>query len=450
MPPIDAAATEALARRLEASDLRGLWIIFHDYSARASAKWVPREDVPDALRVGGIFAKAQVDFTFDDQMASGARYTADTGDFFAVPDPGTFVPVPYLPGMGRVLTYLCMEEGDLWDGCPRGRLDAQVAALSERGLSVRAAFEPELTLYRQADNEEYQPADPHAMYSVDRISSHHTLLQRIVDTLGDQGVRVVQIGGEWGAGQVEINLAHQPPLKAADDLLTFRETVKALSRDAGLLASFMPKPFADAAGNGLHIHLSLWDATGEENRSEGDQLLGLSPELTHFMAGVLEHARAICGVGAPTVNSYKRLLPGSWAPAHIAYGGGNRSVLVRVPGTTRRRIEFRAGDHTSNPYLFLAALIAAGLDGIDRGLDPGPPAEGDIGHLGAGELARQGLAFLPRTAAEALDAVESDGVVMAALGPVCGPGLLRVKRDELARYDTYVGEWERAMFFERA
>ena len=122
---------------------------------------------------------------------------------------------------------------------------------------------------------------------------------------------------------------------------------------------------------------------------------------------------------------------------------------MRVPGSSRRRIEFRAGDHTGNPYLALAALLAAGIDGLDRRLDPGPPAEGDLGHLAPDELARQGVRLLPRSAGEALDAVEADEVVMRALGPVCGPELLRVKRYELARYDRHVGEWERAVYFER-
>jgi glutamine synthetase len=167
------------------------------------------------------------------------------------------------------------------------------------------------------------------------------------------------------------------------------------------------------------------------------------------MAGVLAHAQAICGVAAPTVNSYKRLLPGSWAPAHIAYGTENRAVLVRVPGTSRRRIEFRAGDHTSNPHLVLAALLAAGTDGLDRRLDPGEPVQGDIGHIEQKELDRRGVRLLPRTATEALDCVEADEVVMQALGPVCGAELLRVKRYELERYNRQVSEWERDVYFER-
>jgi glutamine synthetase len=312
------------------------------------------------------------------------------------------------------------------------------------------AFEPEFALYRRVGEGAYEPADRYAMYSVDRIDAHHELLARIEEALAAQGVRVVQLGSEYGAGQVEINLAHAAPRKAADDLVTFRETVKALAREAGLVASFMPKPFADAAGSGVHVHLSLWDREGRADRSAGEGPLGLSEELGRFMAGVLAHAPALCGVAAPTPNSYKRLLPASWAPAHVGYAAGNRAALVRVPGASRRRIEFRAGDHTGNPYLALATLIAAGLDGLDRQLDPGPPVKGDLGHLSAEELARQGIRMLPRSAGEALDAVEADEVVMRALGPVCGPELLRVKRHELDRHDRQVSEWERGVYFERA
>ena len=449
MRTVDESEMIELERRLAADGIDGLWIVFHDYSSRACAKWIPRSELHDAIRSGGVFAKANLNFTIDDQQAPEPRFAADSGDFFAVPDPSTYAPVPYRNGIGRVLSYLQLEDGTLWDGCPRGRLVRALDALAERGFSAQVAFEPELSLFRRDDDGRYTPADAFAMYSVDRIDANAGLMSRVQQALDAQGVRVIQIGSEYGPGQVELNLHHEHPMKAADDLVTFRETVKALARDAGLVASFMPKPSETLAGSGVHVHLSLWDRDGAESRSEGDGPLGLSREMARFMAGVLAHAPAICGVGAPTVNSYKRLLPGSWAPAHIAYGTENRATLVRVPGSSRRRIEFRAGDHTGNPYLLLAALIAAGIDGLDRELDPGKPVSGDIGHISQRELNERGIGLLPRSAHEALDAVESDAVVMRALGDVCGPELLRIKRYELQRYDTQVSEWERAVYFER-
>jgi glutamine synthetase len=449
MAVVDEGALRELEKQIEADNLDGLWIVFHDYSARACAKWVPRASVPSALRRGGVFARANLNFTIDDHQVDHPHFAADSGDMFAVPDPDTYSPLPYRPGIGRVLSHLCTEDGELWEGCPRGRLQRALDQLAERGFSAQAAFEPEFTLYTKQPDGGHKPVDRFAMYSVDRIDANADLLGRIDAALTAQGIRVIQMGTEYGAGQLEINLHHASPMKAADDLVTFRETTKAIARDAGIVASFMPKPFADAAGNGVHVHLSLWDANGNDDKSEGDGPLGLSRELAQFMAGVLAHAPALCGVSAPTVNSYKRLLPGSWAPGHIAWGSGNRAVLVRVPGSSRRRIEFRAGDHTANPYLFLASLIAAGIDGLDRQLDPGEPVEGDIGPMSIADVKRMGGRFLPRTASEALDAIEANATVMDALGPICGPELLRIKRHELSRYDTHVSEWEREVYLER-
>lgn len=438
----------ALAERIEHDDLRGLWIVWHDYTARANGRWFPGASIPGALANGTLFCHANLNFMIDDWQVPHPRFGADAGDFVAMPDPGTYAPLPYHPGIGRVLSYLRTEAGEPWEGCPRTRLRDMLDVLAQRGFSARAAFEPEFTLFRKTDDG-YAPVDAFTMYSVDRMEAEHDLLDEIETNLTQQGVRVVGMGGEYGAGQLEINLHHEYPVKAADDLLTFRETVKALARRRGLVASFMPKPYEHSAGNGVHVHLSLWDREGGESRSAGDGPLGLSPEMAQFIAGVLAHAPALCGVSAPTINSYKRLLPGSWAPAHIGYSAGNRAALVRVPGASRPRMEFRAGDHTAHPHLALATLIAAGIDGLDRHLDPGPPATGDLGHIADAALAEQGVRLLPRTAHEALDAIEADPVVMAALGPICGPELLRVRREELARYDRHVSDWERTVYLER-
>ncbi len=449
MSPISDADLDRFEGHLESWDCSNLWIIFHDYSARSCAKWIPQSTIRNAVRRGGIFARANLNFTIDDNQVPDPRFGADSGDFFAIPDPDTLVPVPYRPGLARVHSWMRTESGEPWEGCPRTQLAAQLDRLAEHGLSARVAFEPEFSLYHAGPDGSLIPADQHAMYSVDRVSDDFDLLARIEQALVAQNVEVIQIGSEYGKGQVEINIDHSTPIKAADDLLIMRDTVRAIARDAGLVATFMPKVDAAAAGNGLHVHLSLWDADGEEDRSTGDGPLGLSAEMSHFIGGVLAHAPAICGVAAPTVNSYKRLQPASWAPAHISYGEGNRSALVRIPGSSRRRLEFRSGDNTSNPYLLLTALIGAGLDGLDNQLDPGQPAGEDLGHASQQELDAEGIRFLPRSAGEALDAIEHDETVMAALGPVCGPELLRVKRYELARYEVEVTDWERNVYMER-
>lgn len=445
----DVAALRSLARRVDAADYEGLWIVFHDYNARACAKWIPPAAFHSAIVSGGVFARANLNFTIDDHQVGEPRFGADTGDFMAVPDPETLTSIPWRPGLGQVYSYLHTDGGELWEGCPRGRLNAMVQQLADRGFSAQVAFEPEFSLFRETAGGELEPADRAMMYSTGRINDNASLLQSIERALAEQDVEVIQIGSEYGAGQVEINLKHTSPLAAADATLKLRDAAKALASEAGLQAVFMPKPHEEMAGNGLHVHLSLQNVAGDEDRSTGDGPAGLSDEMLHFLGGVLAHARALTGVGAPTVNSYRRLQPASWAPAHAAWAESNRAALVRIPGKARRHIEFRAADHTCNPYLFLTALLAAGIDGLDRELDPGNPASGDLGHLSQAELQEQGVAMLPRSAGEALDAVEQDEVVMDALGPVCGPELLRVKREELARIDRHVSELERSIYLPR-
>ena len=181
----------------------------------------------------------------------------------------------------------------------------------------------------------------------------------------------------------------------------------------------------------MHTHLSLADLDGE-SVMEGvdDHPSGLSSAGRSFLAGLLRHAPALAGIGAPTVNSYKRLLPGSWAPAHAGYAIGNRSTFVRIPGGARRRIEVRSGDNTSNPYLYLTALLAAGIEGLRDHADLGAPGEGDFGHMSVEESSAQGVALLPRSAKDGLAAVEADPLMREALGPVIFPEWLKVKRSE--------------------
>jgi glutamine synthetase len=182
--------------------------------------------------------------------------------------------------------------------------------------------------------------------------------------------------------------------------------------------------------------------------SEEDDI-SLSQVGTWFMGGLLAHAPALTAVGSPTVNSYKRLLPGSWAPANIYWGGGNRSGVIRIPGVgSRRRIEYRSPDNTAQPFLLMSALLAAGLDGIMRQIDPGPEFNADVGHMTAAEMTERHVQFLPRTLADALDALEQDELVCAALGPEILKHFLAVKRGELETYNTLVHDWERSTYLE--
>ena len=437
---------EGLLARLDDEGITRLWIVYADYSSVTHAKVVPPARFADAVAHGIGFANANMEFNILDHQVPSPELAANTGDFRAVPDAPTFAPLPYAPGHARVASFLYNPDGTRWDGCPRSVLERVVSRYTERGLHLRAAFEPECMLFTRSDAG-LAPADMSRMFSVDGLDTHLELIDELMETLDDMGIVLEQAGAEYGPGQFEINLKHAEPMRAADDLLTLKDTFRALARRTGLIVSFMPKTFSHLPGSGLHVHMGV-ERAGGQNALGGDGTERLSSEGRSFVAGLLAHAPALCGVGAPTVNSYKRLLPGSWSPAHVAYGSGNRAALVRIPDGEGLHVEFRAGDNTSNPHLLLAGLLAAGLDGMERGLDPGKPVHADIGHWTDQDVAQEELRFLPRTAREALDAVEADALIMETLGPVIGPAFLRVKRSELEAYDLEVTEWERTAYLE--
>lgn len=424
-----------------------LWVAYSDYNGRTQGKSIPRTRFESALRKGITFAKANLGHNMLNSGAPDTIFDAESADFFAVPDPAAYAPYPLAPATGHVYCWMRQEGGDPWEGDPRSVLQRQVDALAAMGFAVEAAFEPEGYLFQIGADGEPLPFQPRGMFSLDGLETHAELLHRIGEALEAMGVGVEQVATEYGPGQFEINVHHANPVKAADDVTTVRDVTHALARRAGLVASFMPKPFEGEGGSGMHVHLSLWSldgadaTTGDDGHPSGFSLTGRA-----FLAGLLQHAPALTGVGSPTVNSYKRLLPGSWAPAHAAYAVGNRSSFIRIPGGARRRIEVRSGDNTANPYLFLAALLAAGRSGIEGGADPGLPAQGDLGHLTIEEADAHGIAMLPRTAPTALDAVERDPLMRETFGPVIFSEWLKVKRSEIALYDRVISPWERKAY----
>jgi glutamine synthetase len=442
--------TEQVLSALRQDGVQHLWVIYHDYGGRSCAKAIPRERFASVLEHGVVFARANLDFNLRDDMVPEAAFPAHTGDVLAIPDPRSYAVVPYRPATARLHAFLRADDGAPWEGCPRTRLLDIVAEYARQGLRVKVGFEPEFTLFVPTGDGEYRTADDDGMFTVAGLDRHYELWERVITCLHAMGVEVEQLGKEYGPGQYEATTRYDEPLQAVDGYLTFKEVIRALAREAGWVASFMPKPYADLPGCGLHLHLSLWDAAGARDLSVGeteDQVL--SPLGRHFLAGLLDHAGALAGAGSPTVNSYKRLLPGSWSPAHVCWGVGNRAALVRIPGMGRRRhLEFRSGDCSANPYIFLTAVLAAGLDGIGRRIEPPEPVHEDVGHLSDQEAAARRLPLLPRSLAAALAALEADAVVTRSLGPVIAPEFLKVKRSELAAYDLHVHPWERQVYLE--
>ena len=434
-----------------------LWLVYHDYSGLGRAKAVTRDRLADAVEHGVTWARANWNIAINDHLIPEPGFAADSGDFIARPDPATLVPVPYRERVAQALSILADETGQPWDGDPRGRLRAQVVALAERGFEAQVAFETEFLLARPIADDAWTPADRGRMFTVDELEARWTWSVRMLDALAVMGIPLHQFAKEYGMGQYELSLLPADPVTAVDRFVLARQAIKALARDDGMVATFMPKPFADLPGNGLHVHISLWLPGQIDATADPADDAGLSEVGRAAVAGLLAHGRAQAALGSPTANSYKRLLPGSWAPAHVCWAEGNRAALVRIPGRgAARRLEYRSGDASASPYLHLAGLLAAIVDGIARRQTPPPPVAGDIGHLTDEEAAAKGATRLPQSLGEALDALEEDEVLRTMLGPTIDEHYRAVKRYELACADeagagapgTEVTEWERRTYLE--
>lgn len=455
-PRSGAAATTA---RLAALDATALWVVYHDYAGLGRAKAVPQGRFADVAEDGVTFAMANWDLAVTDEQVPHPVFGADSGDFRAVPDSATIVAIPGRPGVAQAFARLTDDRGLPWAGDPRAVLSAQVARLLAAGVAVRVAFEAEFVLVPTSGPEALL-RDSGRMFAVEGLDARWDLGGRILADLASAGIAVHQLAKEYGPGQFEISLLPADALTAADRFLLARQLIRAAARDAGLTASFMPKPFAALPGNGLHVHLGLSRADDPAvdlvaDPADPDRL---APTAGPAIAGLLTHARAQAALAAPTANSYKRLLPGSWAPAHVCWAIGNRSALVRVPGRgAGRHLEYRAGDAAMNPYLHVAGLLAAVRDGVERGLALPPEAQVDVGHLTDEEAAARGFPRLPARLDEALDAFAGDEVLQAAVGPIVAAHYDAVKRFEwdlyleqsgLAPDATDVSDWERRTWFE--
>ena len=363
------------------------------------------------------------------------------GEIRLVPDPQTFTVVPYAPHAAAMTSDMRTLEGAPWEACPRAFLKRQIAACGAAGFSVRAAFECEFSLAVKQPGGAFAPLDESLCFSTVGMATAAPVMDDIVAALEAQRIPVEQYYPELGHGQQELSIGHAPALEAADRQVFYRETVRAVAHRHGLWASLAPKPFVDQAGNGAHIHWSLWDAAGRRSRMYDPRgRYGVSALGYHFIAGVLEHLPALLALTCPSVNSYRRLQPHFWSSAFTAWGPDNREAAVRVPSTFpsdragSTNAELKASDSSSNPYLALGGLLAAGLDGVTRKLDAGEPVLLDPGALSEREREQRGIQRYPTTLDAALDRLERDPVLMSALGPTLARAYLAVKRSEAAAF----------------
>lgn len=380
-----------------------------------------------------------------------------TGSFWLSPDVASYVPLPYLSRMGSVMCWLTNPDGSEYGGCARTRVRHLAEALAERGIRLRVSFEPEgHTLIRLPDGPGWEPVSHGGIFTPERIAEQHAFIDKVV-ALGDSMALDVEKVSMEADGMLEFNLPPRDAVAACDAWLRFRQLYKAVAREFGWTGTFMPRVTTAGPTAGLHIHLSLTDEQGRDLSSEPGS--GEMTDQCRFaIAGILTHADAVVAACCNSVNSYKRLAAGnSWAPTYATWGVNNRSCLVRVvedppflagsgDAVRPRRLEFRAADGTCNPYVTIAAVMAAMVAGLDQHYELDAEGTQDWGRAAvSGAWPRP----LPRSQDKALDALEQDKVVGEALGPILVRGILRARREEWRQYHSLVTDWEQSACLER-
>ena len=427
---------------LKKNNVRYILAQFVDIHGVAKTKSVPVDHFQDILTDGAGFAGFAV---------WGLGQEPHDPDFMAVGDLETLTLVPWQPGYARIVCTGTVK-GKPYPLDTRHILQQQVNRMNQRGWVLNTGLEPEFMLLSRNSDGSLHPADDSDIlekpcYDYKGLSRSRGFLEKLVDSLQTIGFDVYQIDHEDANGQFEINFSFSPAITSADRYVLFRMAASEIAREFGTICSFMPKPMTNRTGTGTHMHMSIWDNNGNDlfkDKSDKNQL-GLSELAYQFLAGLLSHAPALAALVAPSVNSYKRLVVGrslsgaTWAPAYISYGDNNRTSMVRVP---QGRLELRLSDSSCNPYLATAAVIAAGLDGIERNLDPGPPH--NINHYRYTEeaLKEMGIGILPQNLNEAINALKKDILFFDQLGQDFLNEYIQLKEMEWIEYQRHVSDWE--------
>ncbi|OVE85924.1 type I glutamate--ammonia ligase [Natronolimnobius baerhuensis] len=379
-------------------------------------------------------------------------------DMRLVPDPDTFAILPWRNNEDSAAARMICDvydtsSGEPFEGDPRRVLKNAIERAEEMGYEVNFAPEPEFFLFEEDEdgNATTETADHGGYFDVAPKDLASDVRRDIIDGLESMGFEIEASHHEVAKGQHEINFEYDDALSTADNVATFRMVVRAIAAQHDLHATFMPKPIPKINGSGMHTHMSLMTEDGENAFHDDDDEFNLSETAHSYLAGVLEHAPAITAVANPTVNSYKRLVPGYEAPVYVAWSDRNRSALIRKPAArvpAASRVELRSPDPSCNPYLAFAAMLQAGLDGIEQGLECPDPIRENIYEFDDAKRADYGISTLPSNLGEAVDALEDDEVIYDALGEHVAPKFVEAKSQEFEEYLIDVSDWELDRYLE--
>jgi glutamine synthetase len=444
--------TATILTHLREHNIRFVRVVWCDNGNMIRGKAIHIDALTRQLEAGmtggvGLSAAQQAIPVVADAVASGSGL-GPVGEVWLVPDWGTLQMLPYAPGQAQVLGEM-VKDGQPWPWCSRQFLRRMVQRAAAQGVTIKAAFEPEFYFLRR-EGDRILPADTTPFAATLAMDVHQEVVMAIAAAFSAQGLAVEQYYPESGPGQQEISVRYTDALAAADQHIVYRQTVKAIAYQYGLIASFVPKLFEAQAGSGCHLHLSLWQ--GDTNLIP-DGAGGLSQPAQSFAAGLLHHLPALMAITTPSPNSYRRLRPHSWSGAYCAWGMDNREAALRVPSNLAQpsptHLELKTVDGAANPYLALGGAIAAGLDGITHGYPLPEPVQVDPGTLAEDERRDRGITLLPQSLAASLAALQQDQVLLDALGAPLAQTHLAVRQAELAAMDGMSLEAEVEMLLER-
>jgi glutamine synthetase len=441
-----------LLTQVKENEVKFISLQFTDVTGTVKSVDIPVARLAEALDDG---------IWFDGSSVEGFARIQES-DMHLVPDVDTYAVLPWtLPELrrARIFCEIYQPDGKPFPGDPRGTLKRMLEKLSARGWKYNVGPEPEFFLFRGVNGHETIHPVPHDVGGYFDFSANDEAVRvrtELMDALEGMGLDVETGHHEVALGQHEIDFRFDDALRTADNVLTLKYTVKAIAAQHGLIASFMPKPIFGINGSGMHVHQSLFDLNGNNLFSDPKDEFHLSVIAYHFIAGQLRHARALAAIVAPTVNSYKRLVPGYEAPVYVGWAQINRSALIRIPRWSpgrdqSTRAELRCPDPSANPYLAFTTMLAAALDGIEHHIEcPKPLNNINVYELTPDERKELSVIELPGSLGEALKELESDTVINDALGSVIYQAFNRAKLEEIQEYQMKVTDWEVERYLEQA
>ena len=445
-------STKEILDRVKADNVTFIALQFTDVTGTVKSVDIPIAHLDRALDEG---------IWFDGSSVEGFARIQES-DMRLVVDPTSYAVLPWSPEGQRRARFFCdihQPDGKPFAGNPRNVLKKVLARIEEKGWTFNVGAEPEFFLFKR--NGEHSgaihpvPHDVGGYFDFSAADEAVRVRTEIMNALSMMGLDVEMGHHEVALGQHEIDFRFSDALTAADNVITMKYAVKAIAAQHGLIASFMPKPIHGINGSGNHAHQSMFNADGTNLFYDANAEFYFSDFGKHFIAGQLAHARGMSAVLSPTVNSYKRLVPGYEAPVYIGWAQTNRSALIRIPsavsGGKAVRAELRCPDPSHNPYLAFAVMLAAGLDGIENKLAcPAPLNDINIYELSANKREEMGVSSLPGSLHEALTELHTDAVIQQALGPVAYEAFSRAKQAEWNEYITVVSDWEVERYLQTA